>query len=99
MVMADIAWLGHSRLIVKVDDEAALQALVKQSFEILRVKCEAVESAFQEQPPTYDSQANGGTEVGVHLIRGFFRTLKLCAEARLDKLIPIGHAIIPLLRA
>ena len=29
------------------------------------------------------------------ILRGLFRTLKLCLEARLGKFIPIGHASIP----
>ena len=29
------------------------------------------------------------------LIRGLFRTLKLCLEARIGKVIPVGHALIP----
>ena len=44
LVVADIAWSGHSRLIGKADDEPALQALVKQSLELVRIRCEAVES-------------------------------------------------------
>ena len=29
------------------------------------------------------------------LVRGLFRTLKLCLEARIGKIIPVGHALIP----
>ena len=28
------------------------------------------------------------------LIRGFFRTLKLCTEARIDKFIPVDHPVV-----
>ena len=48
-----------------------------------------------EKPPAYDSQSNGATEVGVMLIRGLFRTLKLALEAKIEKAIPIGHALVP----
>ena len=54
-----------------------------------------MEQISTEAPPRYDSQSNGGIEVGVRMIRGLFRTLKLCAEARLGKFIPINHAVIP----
>ena len=34
---------------------------------------------------------NGGTEAGVRLLRGLFRTVKLCLEQRLDRQIPADH--------
>ncbi len=95
LVADAVAWLGHTKLILKADNEASLQALVVRALEVIRVKCEKVESASKEQPPEYDSQSNGATEVGVRLIRGLFRTLKLCLEARIGKFVPINHALIP----
>ena len=47
LVVADVAWLGHSRLILKEDKELVLQAFVRQSLELVRVICEAVESVSQ----------------------------------------------------
>ena len=41
----------------------------------------------------YDSHSNGAIEVGVRLVRGMFRTLNLCFEARIGKYIPAAHAI------
>ena len=52
--------------------------------------CRNLATISQEHPPAYDSQSNGGVEVGVKLIRGFFLTLKLCTEARIDKFNPRG---------
>ena len=49
----------------------------------------------KEEPAAYDSQSNGGTEVGVMLVRGLFRTLNLCLESQIERFIPVGHAIIP----
>ena len=40
---------------------------------------------------------NGGTEVGVGLLRGLFRTLKLCLESHVGRFIPVSHAVVPLL--
>ena len=48
-----------------------------------------------EKPPAYDSQSNGAVEVGVMLIRGLFRTLKLFLEHKIQKHIPIENALIP----
>ena len=75
LVADAVAWIGHTKLIIKADNEASLQALVIRSLEVIRVKCEKVQNVSKEQPPKYDSQSNGATEVGVQLIRGLFRTL------------------------
>ena len=48
----------------------------------------------EEHQAKYDSHSNGGIEAGVQFIRGLFRTLKLCAEARIGKFIPVNHAIV-----
>ncbi len=94
IVAEDILWLGHVELIVKADNEPALQALVTRVLEVVRVKG-ALSKVTREEPAKYDSQSNGGTEVGVRLVRGLFRTLKLCLEARVDRYIPVDHALIP----
>ena len=94
LVVKDITWLGHSELIVKGDNEPALQALIQRALEVLRIST-SVEKISDEQSPAYDSQSNGGTEVGVMLIRGLFRTLRLGLEAAIGKRIPVDHAVIP----
>ena len=94
LVVADIAWLGHTKMILKSDNEPALQTLVEQALERARVQCRGLTSISQEHPPAYDSQSNGGVEVGIRLIRGLFRTLKLCTEARLDKFVPVDHPLV-----
>ena len=48
-----------------------------------------------ESPAAYESQPNGGVEVGVKIVRGQFRTLKLCLEQRLGKYVPVDHALMP----
>ena len=48
----------------------------------------------REQPAAYDSQSNGGTEVGVRLIRGLLRTVKLCLESHISKYIPVDHPVV-----
>ena len=100
LVVDDILWLGHVELIVKSDNEPALRALVARALDVLRVRAlpdeqPNLERVSTEEPPAYDSQANGGIEVGVMLLRGFFRTLKLCLEATLGRKIPNSHALVP----
>ena len=82
-------------VLLKADNEPALQALVTQSLEAMRVKCETIEQLGKEEPARYESQSNGGTEVGVKLVQGLLRTMKLCLEARIDKFVLIDHALVP----
>ena len=94
-IVEDVKWLGHTKVIIKADGEPAIQALVEQVLRAGRVDCKDIDQMSKEDPAAYDSQSNGSTEVGVKMVRGMFRTLKLCLEARLGKLIPISHPIVP----
>jgi hypothetical protein len=94
MVLQDIEWLGHKRLILKADREPAIQALVKAALTMTKVDCSHVEQASAETPPTYDSQANGGIEVGIRILRGTLRTIKMCLEQRIDRYIPVAHPVV-----
>ena len=98
LVAADRGWLGHAKLILKADNERAVAALKRRVAKILKDRAQeeqtATENVQQEQPAAYDSQSNGGVEVGVRLVRGMFRTLKLCLEARLGKYVPTCHPVV-----
>ena len=93
MVISDLEWLGYSRIILKTDGEPAVRALAKRVIELAKVEVKDLTQITAEQSAAYDSQSNGGTEVGVQLVRGLFRTLRLCLEARLDATIPVDHAM------
>ncbi len=95
LIVEAIEWMGHTKLIIKADNEPALQALVRQVLTAARVECPSIEQMSKEEPPAYDSQSNGSVELGIRLIRGMFRTAKCCLEARLGKTIPVQHALIP----
>ena len=92
LVVADVQWLGHTRVILKSDNEGAVLTLRRRVGRLLKM-IERMENVQEESSAAYDSQSNGGVEVGVKLVRGMFRTLKLCLEARLGKYLPISHAI------
>ena len=94
LVIEDLSWLGHTRLILKSDQERALVALVTQAAMAMRYKVDEVPSVAVEHSAKYDSQASGGTEVGVKLLRGLFRSVKLCLEARINMEIPVDHPMI-----
>ncbi len=95
LVADDGEWLGHTKIILKYDNEPAIKSMMAEATKIIKAKCEKTESVSHEEPPKYSSQSNGGTEVGIRIIRGMFRTLKLCLEARIGKYIPITHALVP----
>ncbi len=94
MAVRDLGWLGHTRVIVKADGEPALQALVHRALTQAKVECKDLDQLTKEDPAAYDSQANGGTEVGVQLVKGMLRTHKLCLESRIDRYIPVDHPIV-----
>ena len=94
-VLGDLEWLGHTRLIMKSDNEPAVKALVARVIELVKIECKDFDQISKEQSAAYDSQSNGGTEVGVRLVRGLLRTVKLCLEERIGKYIPVDHAIVP----
>ena len=77
LVCSDVAWLGHVKLILKGDNERVLVTLINQALKVLRCQVEELESISAEHSQPYDSQSNGGTEVGIRAVRRLFRTLKL----------------------
>ena len=88
-------------VIMKGDNEPALQALIERAMQVIRVKVAEDKSGSglrrlsKEEPAPYDSQSNGATEVRVMLIRGLFRALRLGLEATFGKRVPDDHVIIP----
>ena len=100
LVTTAVLWLGHLEVIMKGDNEPALQALIERSMHLIRVKVAdgapgtSLKRLSKEEPAPYDSQSNGATEVGVMLIRGLFRALKLCLESQIGRLVPVGHPVI-----
>ena len=94
-VVTDLAWLGHTAMIIKGDDERALQAIIRMVIKRITAKCQTLEQVTKEETACYHSQSNGLMEVGVMLVRGLFRSLKLCLESSIEKRIPKDHALIP----
>ena len=94
LVMADVQWLGHVRLILKTDQERSLVALIERAMISFKHKVENIETVSTEHSATYDSQANGSTEVGVRNLRGQFRTMRICLQERIGKELPVHHALV-----
>ena len=94
LVVADIAWLGHTKLLLKSDNKPALQTLIEQALERDRVQCRGLASIFQEHPPAYESQSNGGVEVGVKLIRGAFSYLEALRRGAHLQVHSVDHPML-----
>ncbi len=93
LIVDDVAWLGHTRVILKSDQERSLVALVTKAMTTMRYTIDKLEAVTKEHSAKYDSQANGGTEVGVRALRGQFRTMRLCLEKRVGRKIPVRHPL------
>ena len=87
----DIQWLGHSRVILRSDNENPIVALLREALRALKVE---VIDAGEPHPAPYDSKGNGGAENGVKQVQGILRTLKECLETRIGARIPVGHPLM-----
>ena len=94
LVANDIEWLGHTKIIIKTGTERPVVALKHRVAKHLK-EWKSLENVQTESPAAYESQSNGGIEVGIKIVRGMFRTSELCLEARLGKHIKTDHALIP----
>ena len=86
-----VRWLGHSRVIMRADNEPALLAVMREAVRTLKVE---VISASDESSAAYDSRSNGAAEVGVRIIRGLYRTMRDCLECRIGKSIEVDRPIM-----
>ena len=93
LVCDDLAWMGHTRIILKCDNEPAIKKVLTESIIRMKVNVEDLETISKEHPERYESQSNGMTEVGVKNFRGHFRTLWSCIQRRLGVEIPINHPV------
>ena len=91
LVCGDIAWIGHTKVILKSDNEPAIKQIVRQALTALKVEVKDMENVTEEHPDKYESQSNGMVEVGIKNFRGHYRTLKSCLERRLGGEIPVSH--------
>ena len=91
-LVADVRWLGYTKVVLKSDNEPAIVKLLGEALRELRIN--GLEQCLEEHPPEYDPQANGSAEVGVKLLKGHFRTLRSCLENRIGFKIPVRHALI-----
>eukprot|EP00969_Alexandrium_andersonii_P160560 7094351-Alexandrium_andersonii.AAC.1 len=77
MLRAEIAYLGHRKVILKSDQEPSIMALKEA---VLRECGNSVEVTMEESP-VGESESNGMAERAVQEIQGQVRTLRDAFEA------------------
>ena len=50
MILRDLEWLGHTRVILKADNEPAIQALAQRAMELAKVEIKDMEQVSREDP-------------------------------------------------
>ena len=60
-LIRDIKWMGHTKLMLRSDNERAIVALLTETLKSLRVEVH-IDQVAEEHPPEYDPQANGAIE-------------------------------------
>jgi len=94
IVVDDVAWIGHTRVLLKCDNERSLVKLVREALKEARVQCPDLEQVAKEHPEAYDSQANGMIENAVRNVRAHCRTLKICLERQIRREVPVSAPIV-----
>ena len=101
----DLSLLGHSKLILKSDNEPAILALKEaiqaessQKIELTgRVKQEGEKNKciVPEESAAYDSRSNGRIESNIKWVQGQIRTLKSSLESRIGFKLAQEHNCLP----
>ena len=89
----NVLWLGHSKVIIRSDNEPALLQVVERA--VAALKMSGVEHVVDEGSVPYDPQTNGAAESACRLVKGMFKVLLLGLERELKTRIPLDHPIIP----
>ena len=88
-LVKDATWLGHSKLVLRSDNEPAIQKLLSETLKTLKV--DGLNQVVESHPPAYDPSSNGAIEVACKGVGGMLRTLKSDLEDRLGYRVPVSH--------
>ena len=87
--VADMLWTGYSKVLLKSNNEPAMLQVLAEARK--RLKEEKLEIVLDENSIPYDSQSNGGAEIGCKLLRGQVGAMWSCLEHWLQRRIPPRH--------
>ena len=79
MLVADVMWLGYSRVILKSDNEPSIKTLLGVALRALKVS--EVAQVMEESPPPYDSQAVA-LRLELNLYVAWFARLRVALKNR-----------------
>ena len=92
-LIRDVQWMGHTKLMLRSDNEKSIVALLRETLKSIRIDANA-EQIAEEHPPEYDPRANGAIESTVGAFKGQLRTMVLALECRIGHRIPPEHPVI-----
>ena len=85
-IVDGVVFLGHTRIILRSDNEPALLALVTDTLRGLRIQ--SLDSAAGEGSVPYDLQTAGAAEVSVKNLKGQARAMHLTLDRFMEKRAP-----------
>lgn len=85
LVAKDIDSMGHTRVVVKGDNEPAMHALLARAREA------RTHPTIVEEAPEYEPQSNGRAERCVHMSKGLYITMRSALEHRIGRALPDEH--------
>ena len=91
-VAEDIAFAGHTRVILRSDNEPALLQVVADALKNLRVQ--QLDAASSEGSVPYDPQTAGAAEVTVRNLKGQVRAMQLTLDRCLGMHVPPRHPLM-----
>ena len=91
-IVEDIVYLGHTRVILRSDNEPALVALVGDALKGFRLQ--QLDSAAAEGSVPYDPQTAGAAEVSVRSFKCQVRAMHLTLDRFMGKHVPVTRPLI-----
>ena len=86
----DIAWLGHSKVMLRSDNEPAILKVMEKVAKAARASG-GVDAVSCEGSVPYDPQTNGMAEGAVGIVKGQFRTMLKGLQRSIQGRIPTDH--------
>ena len=91
----DVLWLGHSKAVIRSDNELALAKVMEKTVRALELA--GIDGATTEGSVPYDPQANGHAGSTVGVVKSMSRTLLLGLERHIEGRGPLTHLVLALL--
>ena len=90
-IRKDVLWLGHSKVVIRSDNEPALVQVIERA--LIALKASGVDAPREGSVP-HDPQTNGAAESAVRLIKGQLRAMLLGLERQIKARTPLDHPIV-----